>query len=269
MLTGWAKAGGKWYYFNTSGAMQTGWQKISGKWYYFDKTTGENLTGWIKVGGKTWYCDPANGYRLTGWQTIGGKKYYFNSSGVMQKGIVKISGKRYYFESDGSLVINKSSYSINGIAYKVGTDGVLSYSSDAYALAAARLDKVGWNLKKAFKWSAHHIRYRFVGSSGAPSGAKMAEYYAKIGFSRLSGDCNVMAATFYYMAKLLGYKAYFMRGSVPLARGGWGPHAWVEVVKNGRTYLCDPDYEYDDGRNGYMITYSSGGWSYANRRRIC
>ena len=35
MLTNWQKLDGKWYYFNSSGAMVTGWRKLGGTWYYF------------------------------------------------------------------------------------------------------------------------------------------------------------------------------------------------------------------------------------------
>ena len=60
-----------------------------------------------------------------------------------------------------------------------------------------------------------------------------------------------------------------MTGSVLLARGGMGPHSWVEVTVNGTTYICDPDFQHETGRNGYMIYYGqSGTWRYSNYSRM-
>ena len=71
------------------------------------------------------------------------------------------------------------------------------------------------------------------------------------------------------MAKINGWEVYLVEGSVPLAGGGMGPHGWVEVVVNGTTYVCDPDFAYETGRNGYFITYgTSGTWRYSNYRRV-
>ena len=38
MLTGWQQIGGKWYYFNSSGAMLTGTQRINGNTYTFNSS---------------------------------------------------------------------------------------------------------------------------------------------------------------------------------------------------------------------------------------
>ena len=38
---------------------------------------------------------------------------------------------------------------------------------------------------------------------------------------------------------------------------------WVEIKINGTTYVFDPDFTNETGRNGYMITYGqSGTWRY-------
>ena len=131
-VTGWQKIDGRWFYFNSSGAMLKGWQQIGGKWYYFIVQgsvgqSGTMLTGWQHLsGGKTFYFNSSgamqtgwqkidgkwyyflvqgkagqSGTMLTGWQKLSNKWFYFNSSGVMQTGWQKIGGKWYYFLVQG------------------------------------------------------------------------------------------------------------------------------------------------------------------------
>ncbi|MDY4922133.1 MAG: DUF4214 domain-containing protein [Frisingicoccus sp.] len=129
------------------------------------------------------------------------------------------------------------------------------------------LDQVGWNMKKGFQWSSTAISYGWT--PNPPSGTSHAQWYGKYGFENRVGNCYVMASTFYWMAKINGWEVYLVEGSVPLAGGGMGPHGWVEVVVNGTTYVCDPDFAYETGRNGYFITYgTSGTWRYSNYRRV-
>ena len=40
---------------------------------------------------------------------------------------------------------------------------------------------------------------------------------------------------------------------VGLARGGFGPHGWVEITIGGVTYICDPEAQRSiHGYNFYM-----------------
>lgn len=136
----------------------------------------------------------------------------------------------------------------NGIAVK----------KNRYPKAAAVLNQVGWNLKAAFQWSAG-MPYSKNNATAAPG----IEWYANYGFTNKKGNCYVMAATFCEMARELGYDAQQISGSVPLRSGGYGPHSWVEIKINGTTYVFDPDFTNETGRNGYMITYGqSGTWRY-------
>ena len=60
-----------------------------------------------------------------------------------------------------------------------------------------------------------------------------------------------------------------MTGYVPLAGGGMGPHAWVEIVQDGRTWVYDPDFQHETGRNGFRIYYGCGGtWRYSAYSRV-
>ena len=163
----------------------------------------------------------------------------------------------------------------NGICCCVGgTSFAVSASSshqfEAYAYAEQRLNQIGWNLLSAFQWAASLPYYNNGNSNGGiPAGYRFDEYEAIYGFTNLKGDCEVMAAVFYYMAKQLGYDAHMVRGSVPLRSGGMGPHAWVEINMAGTVYVFDPDFTHESGRNGFQITYgSSGTWRYSNYARI-
>ncbi|WP_294413112.1 dockerin type I domain-containing protein [uncultured Ruminococcus sp.] len=131
----------------------------------------------------------------------------------------------------------------------------------SYPLAKERLDKIGWDLKKAFNDAASTPYY---GPADFPKDDKTTmQWYADYGFKNGKGNCYVMAAMFCEMAKLLGYDAHQISGRVPLKAGGYGPHSWVEITFEGTTYVCDPDFTEETKRNGYMITYGqSGTWVY-------
>ena len=134
---------------------------------------------------------------------------------------------------------------------------------DQYPLACQRLDQIGWDLRQAFIWSASMPYYRLP--QDISYGAR---FFATYGFEHGNGDCYVMAACFYEMAKALGYDAHWMFGYVPMAAGGMGVHSWVEIDMNGTTYVCDPDYTHETGANGYMNAYWWSGWGYYNSQRM-
>lgn len=95
-----------------------------------------------------------------------------------------------------------------------------------------------------------------------PAGYTYEEGYAIYAVENRRGNCFCFAAAFAGAAKALGYDARYIEGRVGMARGGTGPHGWVEVVINGTTYVCDPDGEYELGRNFYMVTYGSASLQY-------
>ncbi|MCC2254140.1 hypothetical protein LKD70_06750 [Ruminococcus sp. CLA-AA-H200] len=307
--TGWVLDRGKWYYFDpenenrmaadcekvingtnyiftSSGAMYTGWHYVDGEGYYYYTESGFLASGWCQVGQTWYYMDPENnnimvndkwkdinGYRYSfydwggmriNWGYIDGYWYYFALDGSMHTGWQTIDGKRYYlYKKDdpnggvwGAMATNVT---IDGIY--IAADGT---ASAAYGYAAAVLDQIGWDLRAAFNWSAS-LSYVSVSDTPDPG----SEYFATYGFQNGSGDCYVMAATFYYMAKLLGYDAHQMTGYVPLLNGGMGPHSWVEIDMNGTTYVFDPDFTHETGYNGYQITYgASGTWIYRDYYRM-
>ena len=114
--------------------------------------------------------------------------------------------------------------------------------------------------------------FNYVVSFKYRSGSKYGKYklsdsttskMAKEMISHHSGNCYRFAALFSWLARGLGYHTTVRAGSVPSASGGWAPHGWVEVHKNGKTYVCDPDLAHElPGHNWYMTTYSSAPVSY-------
>ena len=136
-------------------------------------------------------------------------------------------------------------------------------TSLAYTYAANVLNQVGWNLRAAFNWSANfpYVDYAYDPSPGS-------EAMALYGFQNGKGDCYVKAATFYYMAKTLGYDAHQIAGHVLSQNGGMEVHSWVEIDINGTTYVFDPAFA-QGGRNGYQFTYgTSGTWVYTSYYRM-
>ena len=147
-----------------------GWGSYNGHRYYKNPSTGFPYTGWISFGSTYYYAD-RHGWLVTGWQTIGGYRYYFYPSTYVMARNATIDG--VYIGSDGKV-------------------------STVYTYAINVLNQVGWNLRAAYNWSASLPYYRMDSSPSQGS-----EWFALYGFENHTGNCYVMAATFYYMAKVL------------------------------------------------------------------
>ena len=181
----------------------------------------------------------------TGWQYIGNKWYYMYTANDSHGG------------SEGAMASNTI---IDG--YQLLADGTWCTGTELKARQV--LDRVGWSLHSAFNWSA---RMTYKKMTADPS--QGSEWFAAYGFENNRGNCYVMAATFCYMARQLGYDAHQMAGKVPTRSGGLTPHSWVEVNIGGSIYVFDPDFAKETGKNGYQISYgTSGTWKYSNYYRM-
>lgn len=272
ITTGWVKYENSWYYLQTEkecpetpGAMMTGWFKQNNNWYYLDPARGGKMVAseWMLIDGR-WYHFYGGGGMETGWTKQNGNWYHLNANGAMETGWIIMNDDWYYLypagnssgAPEGAMAVNTV---ING--YVVAPDGVYN---EAYQGAYNVLNQVGWNLWAAYNWSAN---LPYVNYSNDPSPG--SKNFAIHGFKTKTGDCYVMAGTFYYMAKLLGYDAHQIAGYVPLRSGNMGVHSWVEIDMNGSTYVFDPDFTHESGRNGYQISYGmSGTWRYSNYYRM-
>ncbi|SEK66492.1 dockerin type I domain-containing protein [Ruminococcus albus] len=191
----------------------------------------------------------------------------------------KVDGKEHYYGqySERSLKIKASpekDYEFRVLA--VNTFGNSYENADKspkvkvhtlpyYAKAEAVLDKVGWDLQKAFNWCVMPYSYYIDGEYLPRDGSPGMEWYADRGFKAHEGNCYVMAACFCEMAKMLGYDAHQI-ASCTLSWGSSCDHSWVEINNyngSGKTYIFDPDFQYEKGQSGFQITYGDKGtWMY-------
>lgn len=115
-------------------------------------------------------------------------------------------------------------------------------------------DQVGHDLYACYKWVVDNVSYKKLPIPVEPkAGYTSDQWYAVMAFEEHQGNCFCYAGAFYQLAKGLGYDAKYVEGKVAMAAGGYGPHGWVEITKDGATYICDPDMQDEAPRyNFYM-----------------
>lgn len=205
------------------------------------------------------------------------------SAAAPKNKIVTKSGKQYYYNKSGKIVKGKYGYKIGSKYYKISKTGVLKKVSKVEGLAGIRMNSYFGKSKSkalwsAFQWSA---KLRYVADNiRIPSGQTKESYFGLYGFQRKRGDCNVQAATFYWMAKALGYKPKFVQGYVPqLTKSGkikYGAHAWVTIKSGGKNYVYDPNFSGEHNRkhtlkgmkSGYKFKYGAKNtYKYCNSKK--
>lgn len=147
MVTGLQTIGGDCYCFESDGAMRTGRVTVDGALYVFDES-GKAQSGWYTYrDGSTYYFDKTTHRALTGWQYVeeSHARYCFNSSGVLQKGLIQDDrGNLYAFDASGNPISGWYHYAgdlyyfskdlVSGTGACKGLqsiDGELYYFSDA------------------------------------------------------------------------------------------------------------------------------------------
>lgn len=204
-----------------------------------------------------------------GWETVDGVKYYYVNGEKITNKVNKIGKYTYCFDKTGKLVTNKPYYKVNSKTYyKIKKNGQATKLSAVETMAAVRLQKCKGNLKKAFNWS---VSLQYAGNVKVSK--KTPTEYGLYGFKTGSGDCYVMAATFYWMAKVAGYDAHYVKGYFQKSGGKRGAHAWVEIdqkVKGKKkTYVYDPNFQKEYKLNGYKLTYGAKRTlKYVNYKRV-
>ena len=264
-VKGLQKLDGAWYFFNTtSGVRVTGWRLINSKWYFFDTSSGKAFTGVHKIGKGLYFFDE-NTARAKGkgfFKDNAGREYYSTSAkGKLATGFqALISGKKkvkngYYFSvKTGAMAKN----TVVG-HLRIPKSGRLHA---AYYYGIKTLNKQGWTLKAAYKY-AYKTKYQGRWYRVSKKTALKSEAYSIKGFTKRKGNCYVMAAQFYVMAKLLGADIRQVYGKVGL------PHSWTEIRQGGKTWVYDPNFRNETGRNGWKIWYGKKGtWRYHKKGKL-
>lgn len=290
--TGISEADGSYYLFNGSGILQegSGIPVIDGNKYWMNSDSSLN-SGWLDMGAIKMYFDPATFRAAKGVTVVDGKKYAFDANGCLLtgSGTPVINGKKYCFNPDGT--VNTGWYTlgnwtfyfdpqtgaaavgvvtIDGEQYFFNASGVKQewMATKAEQYAYKTLNEIGWDLRAVYNWAAAMPYYR-MSPDVVPAGVDPTQWYAEFGFENHTGNCYVMASTFYYMARLLGYDVHRVNGYVPISATEYNPHGWCEIDMNGTTYVFDPNFTNEMHMNGYQITYgTSGTWRYSFYSRI-
>lgn len=146
----------------------------------------------------------------------------------------------------------------NGLRIPAGTQSGTIEGSEAQIRISNHVnevyDKVGHDLYACYKWVVDNVSYKKLPIPVEPKeGYTADQWYAVLAFENHQGNCFCYAGAFYQLAKGLGYDAKYVEGKVAMAAGGYGPHGWVEITKDGATYICDPDMQDEAPRyNFYM-----------------
>lgn len=243
------------YYMGADGSVMVGhFQDGNGVYRYADQNG--NLE------------DPSYGIlAASGWR----EKQYFAHGGfgeLYRNRFITFGTIAYYMGEDGAVIKEPFEFSPGVTITPDSTTGSMPYhtyanlkkDADALRMANSILDKVGRDLKKGFDWSASAITYETMSVDPNLGSA----YYAAPGFYQNRGNCFTMAGTFYYFARALHYNVQHIAGTHQGTSGDW-PHSWVEILLNGETYVCDPDFTMEWNRNGYMIRYGEKGTLKYNR----
>ena len=284
---------GKLYYFNESGGidMTDGWKTTADGTYFV--ASGSIVTSPVRIAGTRTLTKKTKYYynkKKKKWQTKKIKKaktktvtteytvntnelYMFGSDGrlITTTGLFTYNGNEYYGLGEGAVKTGWAAigdnamyfYPESGAMAKNTTVGYLKVPANgrlgkAYALGVRQLDKSGWTLKDAYKFS-YKLKYQ-----GRWYRAKDSETYAIKGFTKHKGNCYVMAATFYIQGKLLGYDIHQVHGKV----GIW-PHSWTVIKEDGKEWVYDPNFRNETGRNGWKIWYGKKGtWKYSKKKKM-
>ena len=276
-------------YYYKDGVPLKGYQKKKKKFYFFNKKTGKVAgAGFIKDGKNRYYCK-GKGILATGYICIKGKPYYFKKSSATNagKGFIVDGNKEYYCTGYGKLATgwmaikytNKKKETLRRgfYFYKTGKkagfmakDTIIGHLQipkhgrlhEAYFYGIQTLNEKGWTLRAAYKYS-YKTKYKGRWYRVSKKTRMKSEKYSLKGFKNRKGNCYVMNAQFYVMAKLLGYNVRQVYGRVGL------PHSWLEIKQGGKTYVYDANFRNETGRNGFKIWYGKKGtWRYNKRGKL-
>ncbi len=187
----------------------------------------------------------------------GNDKHIYQAQKQNDQFVIHAELKNHKFHT-GTYHIAAYAVLANGIRVNVGTETVFVEGNEAQLRIQKHINAVyaqtGKDLYACYQWVVKNIAYKKMPIPiQPPIGYTEEQWNAVLAFEQHKGNCFNFAAAFCELAKGLGYDARYVKGDIPLARGGRGPHGWVEITQNGAVYICDPDLQYEiKGRNFYM-----------------
>lgn len=184
-------------------------------------------------------------------------------------GFMNVDGWLYYVNEDGTVARDTQ---VGELTF--GADGRFTSSDAALdTTVAGILAQIVANnpdapridlLRRAFEYSRDSFKYlrRSAYEFGA-TGWEIED--AKKMFDTAKGNCYNFAASFWALARGLGYEAKCISGTMTKTDQ---PHSWVEIVmEDGKPYIFDPQMEYAYvherdifDKDMFMVTYIAGAW---------
>ena len=153
--------------------------------------------------------------------------YYCKKGAVVKNQIVGNEKQGYYYvDSTGIRVTDKTT--------KLAVKFVRSHTKDS--------DPKNVKLKKCYNYLSYHYTYKRTYENLYPK-AKDMKSFAYDMLSSKQGNCHRYAASFAYIAQVLGYESRVVVGQTTSSHGGMTPHGWNEIKQNGKWYVCDPDLQ--------------------------
>lgn len=188
---------------------------------------------------------PSGFFNVSGWL------YYADESGLLARdtdvGVLHFDENGRYTSGDAEL---------DAIVAEI-LDGIIRDNPDLTGLEL---------LRKAFEYSRDSFMYLrkepfAFGATGWETES------AKQMFQTGLGNCYNYAASFWALARGLGYEAVAISGTMT---GTYQPHSWVEIPWEGQMWICDPEEEmvYRTERgifdmDMFFVTYEEGTyWTY-------
>lgn len=179
--------------------------------------------------------------------------YYFDANGngtkYTKKRFVKVTYKgsaKTYFSSNGTILKNTIAGNKSQGYYYVDSTGIkVTKKEIKQAVKFVRAHtKSSWSkskkLKECYKYLWKNYTYeRFYDS---PKASKMPSY-ANYMFSKKRGNCYRYAASFAYIARVIGYDTRVVSGAISSLRGGYTPHGWTEIKIDGKWYMFDANMQ--------------------------
>lgn len=136
-----------------------------------------------------------------------------------------------------------------------------NYELDRYLTKT--LSTIGENdpnaLKKAFDYTCE-FAFEQYGHNPAPNDppSLWATSCALEMYQNGKGNCYRYSSLFYWLARALGYDCKPVIGRTGTPNNTTSIHSWVEVYKDGKTFVCDPDLQpFYPSRNFFMCTYNT------------